>query len=259
MSTIGFTNEKDTPLQFPEELICSVLCSTATGCIFVELPQFTFCKAMTNSFLKQVVTAFVSSMILLNSDLSIPPVTDAAQTNTAAKQIADCLHEVFEKNLGFKHLQKLYDSLSCANQDVDASKLLHSITESASARLNASVRVLKDHSRRLQQVSSETQKVNIVRCCRGLNDTSGSSHFSDKLRSLVDLSTGCSITQSSLQSAQNNSRLNNELLNGFKRNFNKSSIVAWQYYGSIDGEYLQYPASTRYCNGNTSNFDPRFK
>ena len=214
---------------------------------------------MANSILKQVVTIFASSMILFNSDLSIPPVTCAVQTNTAAKQIADCLHEVFEKNLGFNHLQRLYDSLPCANQEVDASKLLHSITEAAAARLNASARVLKDLSRTLQQVSSGTQKVNITRCCRGLNGTSGSYHFSDKLRSPVDLSTGCSITQSSLQSAQNNSRLNNELLNGFKRNFNKSSVVAWQYYGSIDGEYLQYPASIRYCNGNTSDFDPRFK
>ena len=214
---------------------------------------------MTNLFLKQVVTVFLSSMILFNCDLSTSPVTGAAQTNTAAKQIAECLHEVFEKNLGFKHLQKLYDSLSCANQDDDATKLLHSITEPAAARLNASERVLKDFSRRLQQVSTETQKVNISGCCRGLNGTSGSSHFNDKLRSLVDLSTGCSITQSPLQSSQNNSRLNNELLNGFKRNFNRSSVVAWQYYGSIDGEYLQYPASTRYCNGNTSDFDPRFK
>ena len=214
---------------------------------------------MTNVFLKQVVTVFLSSMILFNSDLSTLPVIGAAQTSTAAKQIAECLHEVFEKNLGFKHLQKLYDSLSCTNQDDDATKLLHSITEPAAARLNASVRVLKDLSRRLQQVSTETRKVNISRCCRGLNGTSGSSHFNDKLRSLVDLSTGCSITQSPLQSSQNNSRLNNELLNGFKRNFNRSSVVAWQYYGSIDGEYLQYPASTRYCNGNTSDFDPRFK
>ena len=214
---------------------------------------------MTNVFLKQVVTVFLSSMILFNSDLSTSPVTGAAKTNAAAKQIADCLHEVFEKNLGFKHLQKLYDSLSCADRDDDATTLLHSITEPAAARLNASVRVLKDLSRRLQQVSTETQKVNISRCCRGLNGTSGSSHFNDKLRSLVDLSTGCSITQSPLQSSQNNSRLNNELLNGFKRNFNRSSVVAWQYYGSIDGEYLQYPASTRYCNGNTSDFDPRFK
>lgn len=215
---------------------------------------------MTNSFFKQVVTVFVSSMILFNSDLYISRVAGAAQTNnTAAKQIADCLHEVFEKNLAFKHLQKLYDSLSCANQDVDALKLLYSITEPVSVRLNASVRVLKDLSGKLQQVSSETQKVNITKCCRGLNVTSGSSYFSDKLRSFVDLTTACSIRQSAIQSAQNNSRLNNELLNGFKRNFNKSSVVAWQYYGSIDGEYLQYPASTRYCDGNTSNFDPRFK
>ena len=213
---------------------------------------------MTKFFLKPVVTVFVSSMILFNSHLSTSPVTDAAQTNTAAKQIADCLHEVFEKNLGFKHLQKLYDSLSCAKQSDDTSKLLNSIIEPAAARLNASVRVLKNLSRRLQQVSTATQKVNISRCCRGLNDTSGSSHFSDKLRSLVDLSTGCSITQSTLQSTDNNSRYN-ELLGGFKRNFNRSSVVAWQHYGSIAGEYLQFPASTRYCNGNTSDFDPRFK
>ena len=259
LSTIGISNDKDTPLQFPEELICSVLCSTATGCILVEVPIFIFCKAMTNSFLKKLVAVFVSSMLLFNSDLSISSVTGTAQMSTAAKRIADCLHKVFEKNLGFKHLQKLYESLSCAHQEVEASKLLHSITRPAASRLNASVRLLKDLSRRLQQVSSEPQKVNISRCCRGLNDTSGSSHFSDKLRSLVDLSTGCSITQSALQSSQNNSRLNNELLDEFKRNFNKSSVVAWQYYGSIDGEYLQYPASTRYCDGNTSNFDPRFK
>lgn len=213
---------------------------------------------MTKFLLKQVVAVFLSSMILFSSHLSTSPVTDAAQTNTAAKQIADCLHEVFEKNLGFKHLQKLYDSLACAKQNDDTSKLLNSITEPAAARLNASVRVLKNLSKTLQQVSTETQKVNISRCCRGLNDTSGSSHFSDKLRSLVDLSTGCSITKSTLQSTDINSRYN-ELLGGFKRNFNRSSVAAWQYYGSIDGEYLQYPASTRYCNGNTSDFDPRFK
>lgn len=214
---------------------------------------------MENSFLKQVVTVFVISVILSNCDLSISLVAGTTQTNAAAKQLADCLHEVFERNLGFNHLQKLYDSLSCANQDIDVSRLLNSITEPAAARLNASVKVLKDLSKKVQQLSSETEKVNITKCCRGRNDTSGSTHFSDKLRSIVDLTTGCYIRQSTLQSAQNSSRLNSDLLNGFRKNFNKSSVVAWQYYGSIDGEYVQYPADSRYCDGNTSQFDPRFK
>ncbi|KAL9972842.1 hypothetical protein ACROYT_G019223 [Oculina patagonica] len=212
---------------------------------------------MTNSLFKQVVTVFVIFVILSNSDLSF--VAGAAQTNAAAKQLADCLHEVLERNLGFNHLQKLYDSLSCASQDIDLSRLLNSITEPAAARLNASVKVLKDLSKNVQQLSSETKKANVTKCCRGRNDSSGSTHFSDKLRSFVDLTAGCSISQSTLQSAQNSSRLNSELLNGFRRNFNKSSVVAWQYYGSIDGEYVQYPADTRYCDGNTSQLDPRFK
>lgn len=223
------------------------------------MPLLPVCKAMTNSFLKQLFTVFVISVILGNRDLSISLVAGTAQTNAAAKQLADCLHEVFERNLGFNHLQKLYDSLSCANQDIDVSRLLYSITQHAADRLDTSVRVLKDLSKKVRELSWETQNVNITKCCLGRNETSNATHFSDKLRSFVDLTTGCSIRQSTLQSAQNSSRLNSELLKGFRRNFNKSSLVAWQYYGSIDGEYVQYPADTRYCDGSTSQFDPRFK
>lgn len=210
---------------------------------------------MTNSFLKHCFTVFIILVVLCTSNLSLAVGT--TQTQSAAKQLADCLHEVFERNLGFNHLQKLYDSLSCANEDTDLSRLLYSITEPAAARLSVSVSFLKDLVKKVQPLSSETQKGNITsRCCRRLNDTNGSTHFNDKLRSVVDLTTGCSITQSTLQ---NSSRLNNELLNGFRKNFNKPPVVAWQYYGSVDGEYVQYPANTRYCDGNTSQFDPRFK
>lgn len=212
---------------------------------------------MKNSFLKHYFTVFIIFVLLCTSNLSISLAVGTAQTQAAAKQLADCLHEVFERNLGFNHLQKLYDSLSCANEDIDLSRLLYSITEPAAARLNVSRSFLKDHVKKVQPLSSETQQVNSTStCCRQMNDTNGSTHFNDKFRSVVDLTTGCSIAQSTLQES---SRLNSELLNGFRRNFNKSPVVAWQYYGSIDGEYVQYPANTRYCDGNTSQFDPRFK
>lgn len=228
---------------------------------FVELSLFPAFKVMIDSFVKQLVPIAVIIVILRVSDISLSFAVGSTQTNVAAKQIADCMHEVFEINLGFNRLQKLYDSLSCVNQDTDIKRLLYSITEPAAARLNASVRFLQDLSNKVQKFSSETHHhVNDTQCCRGLNDTSGSTIFSDRLRSLVDLTTGCSIRQLAFNGSQESFKLNNELSNGFKDNFHKSSVVAWQYYGSVDGEYVQYPANTRYCEGSTSvQLDPRFK
>lgn len=172
-----------------------------------------------------------------------------------ANQLAICLHKTFEENTGFKHLHKLYDSLSCVSQNNYGKRLLHNITEPAAARLNTSMTFLQDLSKKVQQLSSKFQRINVTKCCQ---NSTLPTEFSDRLRSSVDLSKGCSISESS-QDSQDSFQLNSALESGFQENFNESSVVAWQYYGSINGEYLQYPANERYCDGSTSQFDPRFK
>ena len=172
-----------------------------------------------------------------------------------ANQLAICLHKTFEENTGFNHLHKLYDSLSCVSQNNYGKRLLHNITEPAAARLNTSMRFLQDLSKKVQQLSSKFQRINVTKCCQ---NSTFPTQFSDRLRSSVDLTKGCSISESSRDS-EDSFKLNSALESGFQENFNESSVVAWQYYGSINGEYLQYPANERYCDGSTSQFDPRFK
>lgn len=210
--------------------------------------------------LKQLVPVVFMIAILRETDSSLSFADGCNQTNAAAQQIAHRLHEVFEKNLGFNRLQSLYDSLSCVNQTTDVKRLLNSITDPAAARLNASVKFLQELSATLHQLSSKTHHENVTECCKYLNGTSVTTFFSERLRSLVDTTTGCSIKHSALSGERESFILNAELSKRFKDNFKGSPVVAWQYYGSIDGEYVQYPGNTRHCEGTSSaQFDPRFK
>ena len=210
-----------------------------------------------NTFSRHVLLPFVIFVILgpcIPSLWFFVESKDALQTNIAS-QLGACLHKTFEENTGFDHLHKLYDSLSCVSQNNNGKRLLYNINEPAAARLNASMRFLQDLSKKVQQLSAKFQRVNITKCCQ---NSTFSTEFSDRLRSSVDLTKGCYISESS-EDSEDRFKLKTALVSGFQENFNQSSVVAWQYYGSINGEYLQYPANERYCDGNTSQFDPRFK
>ena len=214
---------------------------------------------MLNSSSRQFVTLLLTFVIMgpsAPSSVSFVESKTDALTNVAS-QLAVCLHKAFEENTGFNHLHKVYDSLCCVNRDTDARQLLYNVTEPAAARLETSMRLLQDLSKKVQRRTSISHIVNVTQCCQE-NSNSSLTHFSERLHSSVDLTRGCSIRENS-QDSENSFTLNSEILNGFQENFNKSSEVAWQYYGSINGEYLQYPANTRHCEGSTSQFDPRFK
>ena len=185
-----------------------------------------------------------------------------AQVNFA-DQLAVCLHRAFEENTGFDQLHKLYNSLSCVNRNDPGKHFLHNITEAAAVRLNASKGFLHNLSKTVQQRPRFRggNATNYTNCCQE-NSTDFSTEFSDRVRFSVDLKKGCSIRQYSQGSldSEDSYELNTELLSSFQENFDKSPLVAWQYFGSINGEYLQYPANARYCEGTSSQrFDPRFR
>lgn len=201
------------------------------------------------------VPLLLVSLIVLGSNIS--PFLLLAQcegTNAdPAGQLADSLHDAFRKNAGIDYLYRLYDSLSCVHQDNHGKTLLENITKPAVDRLNSTMKFLQDLERNLQQISSNFQRPNVSYCCQE-NATS----FDERVLSSVDLKQGCTISES-YQGTDGDLTFNSEVLSGFQKNFNKSSLVSWQYYGSINGEYLQYPSNQRHCDGTSSNFDPRFK
>ena len=201
------------------------------------------------------VPLLLVSLIVLGSNIS--PFLLLAQckgTNAdPAGQLADSLHDAFRKNAGIDYLYRLYDSLSCVHQDNYGKTLLENITKPAVDRLNSTMKFLQDLERNLQQISSNFQRSNVSYCCQE-NATS----FDERVLSSVDLKQGCTISES-YQGTDGDLTFNSEVLSGFQKNFNKSSLVSWQYYGSINGEYLQYPSNQRHCDGTSSNFDPRFK
>ncbi|XP_068702229.1 VWFA and cache domain-containing protein 1-like isoform X1 [Montipora foliosa] len=174
-----------------------------------------------------------------------------------ASQLADSFQEAFVKNTGFDYLHTVYDSLPCVYQDNYGKQLLENITKPARDRLNTVITFLQNLNENLQHISSKYQLSNVSCCCQG-NEPSSLTVFHDRLQSFVNLWKGCTISES-YQGSQDDLRFNSELLNGFRENFNKSVLVSWQYYGSINGEYLQYPSNKRHCEGNASNLDPRFK
>ena len=210
-----------------------------------------------NSFVTKVLSFSVIFVILGPSIASGIFVESKENQRNAASQLAVRLHKAFDENTGFYHLHKLYSYLSCVNQNFDGKRWLHNVTEHAEVRLNTSMRFLQDLKKRVQQLLSNVRRENVTKCCRdNLNATLA--QFNDRLLSSVDLTKGCFVGETS-EISQDSVILHSELLNGFQRNFNKSSVVAWQYYGSVNGEYLQYPANTRYCDGSNSQFDPRFR
>ena len=154
-------------------------------------------------------------------------------------------------------LHKLYKNFSCVARDTDGQQLLRNITKHAEARINSSRRFLQGLRERMQLPSADSLQGNVIGCCRENSDVLRI-QFNERVRSFVDLTKGCFIRDSS-GTSQDNVEFSSELLSFYEGHFNESETVAWQYYGSIDGEYLQYPANTRYCGGNSLQFDPRFK
>ena len=175
------------------------------------------------------------------------PAAGIADASIKAKVIARSLHDSFEDNLGFSYLQTLYDSLHCVKKDLNAKTVLRKLVQPATARLQVFSTALQKYNIVAENVSVVTGKENIATdCCR-----TTSTHYSDRFHASVDLSSACVVNKG-------NGSLVMELVGGFSKTLNDSSDVLWQYYGSIDGEYLQFPASRRYCNGSSSQFDPRF-
>ena len=201
------------------------------------------------------VPLLLVSLIILGSNMS--PFLLLAQCKGTkmdlAGQLADCLHDAFRKNAGIDYLHRLYDSLSCVHQDNNGKTLLENITKPAVDRLNSTMKFLQDLKKNLQQFSSKSQRTNVSYCCQ-----ENAKSFDKRVLSSVDLSQGCTISES-YEVTDGDSTFNNEVLSGFQKNFNKSSLVSWHYYGSVNGEYLQYPSNQRHCDGNSSKFDPRFK
>lgn len=201
------------------------------------------------------VPLLLVSLIILGSNMS--PFLLLAQCKGTkmdlAGQLANCLHDAFRKNAGIDYLHRLYDSLSCVHQDNNGKTLLENITKPAVDRLNSTMKFLQDLKKNLQQFSSKSQRTNVSYCCQ-----ENAKSFDKRVLSSVDLSQGCTISES-YEVTDGDLTFNNEVLSGFQKNFNKSSFVSWQYYGSVNGEYLQYPSNQRHCDGNSSKFDPRFK
>lgn len=175
----------------------------------------------------------------------------------SANRLATCLYKVFQQNTGFDMLHKLYKNFSCVARDTDGQQLLRNITKHAETRINNSRRFLQGLRERMQLPSADSLQGNVTGCCRE-NSNVLRIQFNERVRSFVDLTKGCFIRDSS-GTSQDNVEFSSELFGFYEGHFNESETVAWQYYGSIDGEYLQYPANTRYCGGNSLQFDPRFK
>lgn len=183
---------------------------------------------------------------------------DLQKTRMQAEKISQELHGILEQNTGKQQLEKAYKTTSCSSvtkekPDTFLRGLVLSIekrfNDTQTALLHSKVSVSSHGTGNITQGKVETS---VQDCCTNIQRPLP---YVARFRAEVNTSVAC---ENIHVSPSYNKTKKKHIFSTFRSNFKVSSAVSWQYFGSSQGNYLQFPSSSRVCNS-TNAFDPRFK
>lgn len=159
-------------------------------------------------------------------------------------------NNVWEKYSGLMHFKHLVNEASYETKSIQGCELLKNISIDIDKNLQDVIRslllnkLMLESEYRLQKNTSSK----IVDCC----SSDVIKRYDARFGINVNRSKSCALSPSKdqfLTSAQEKN---------YKKNILSTKALTWQYFGSSQGEYHEYPASSRKCH-KTKKFDPRLR
>lgn len=174
---------------------------------------------------------------------------DEGRVKKWAQQVSREMESVFQKSIGLIKYQRLIDRASYQMMSSKGSVLLSSISSDADKKLGDALRTLISNKASLETLGKDRQAFKIVDCCMSRNI----SIYDERFRTYVDRNSSC------VDPSRDTSHLSSTLVEKYKSNVLSSKAIKWQYFGSTNGSYHQYPASGRRCIKEGAIFDPRLR
>ena len=166
-----------------------------------------------------------------------------------AEQLSREVKNVMEKNSGLTKFQSLIDQASYHTFTAQGNELLNNISIGVDEKLEDVVRTLISNKLLLEsEFLQKDRSFSTVDCCA----SRGKLRYDARFRNNVETNSSCVITPGG------NTHLTARLQDNYKRNVLSSKAIKWQYFGSRDGSYHQYPSSEQRCS-KQEKFDPRLR
>ncbi|CAB4030977.1 Hypothetical predicted protein [Paramuricea clavata] len=166
-----------------------------------------------------------------------------------AEQLSFEVNNVLEKNFGLTKFQSLIDQALYQRISSQGSELLNNISIAVDEKLQDVLRTLISNKVLLEtELILKDRPFRTVNCC----DRRGKLRYDASFRSNVDRNSSCVLPP------RGNSYLTSRLEENYKRNVLTSKAIKWQYFGSNNGSYHQYPRSEHRC-AKEEIFDPRLR
>lgn len=184
----------------------------------------------------------------------IIPAKSSIQQNSAkierwAEQLSFEVNNALEKNFGLATFQNLIKQALCNINSVHGSEFLNNISVAVDGKLQDVLRTLISNKLVIESESLQKGRtIKAVSCC----GSSAKLRDNARFRNNVDRNLSCVITTGV------NSYLTESLEVNYKRNVVSSKAIKWQYFGSSQGSYHQYPGSEHHCS-DEEVFDPRLR
>ena len=174
---------------------------------------------------------------------------DKNRVENWAEQLSLEINDVLEKNFGLTKFQSLIDQASYHTIATQGSELLNNISIAVDRKLRDVLRTLISNKVLLEtELLQKARPFKTVNCC----GSRGKLRYDARFRENIDRNSSCVITSGG------NSYLTSSLEESYKRNVLSSKAIKWQYFGSSNGSYHQYPRSEHRCD-KEEIFDPRLR
>jgi hypothetical protein len=166
-----------------------------------------------------------------------------------AEQFSVSVNNVLEKNSGLLEYQNLVDQASYRTISTQGSEFLNNISIAVDRKLQDILRTLISNKVKLEaQLLEKDRSFKAVNCC----DSRGKLRYDGRFRDNIDRNSSCVIL------SRGDSYLTSSLEKDYKLNVLSSNAIKWQYFGSSNGSYHQYPRSEHHCSKD-GTFDPRLR
>ncbi|XP_028405667.1 uncharacterized protein LOC114528242 isoform X2 [Dendronephthya gigantea] len=165
-----------------------------------------------------------------------------------AEQLSIKLETILEKNFGLRKFHKLIDEALFKTTSLQATELLDNISIAVDGKLQEVLKTLISNKMFLESELHQKHRsyTSAQPCCGSRSNL----RYDARFRSSVDRNSSCVITNGA------NSYFTSSLEKNYKTNILSSKTIKWQYFGSSNGSYHQYPSSQQHCLENEI-FDPQ--
>ena len=166
-----------------------------------------------------------------------------------AEQFSLEVNNIVNRNSGVAKFQSLVDQASYHTISIQGNELLNNISTGIDEKLKDVVRTMISNKLLLEsEFLQNDQSFRTVDCCASRDKL----RYDARFKNNVDTNSSCVIAPGG------NTYLTSSLEDNYKRNVLTSSAIKWQYFGSRNGFYHQYPSSEHLCS-KEEKFDPRLR